>query len=155
MGNEEEIDFTQAKPLNENAQKVIEKFCHPPGPEDVDALAEPGVKLTQQHKALTEELLSEYHLVSEMADVATKRKAELREAILQHLGKERGLICRGGYAVEAKDVAARKSVKWDKAVKEFLFEQFDKDGEEVFAPYLAKHTTEGEPSVRIDVKRIE
>ena len=133
--NDDEIDFDLAKPSK--AQEVINHFKS--GPVGEDAL-DVG-KL--EYKELCEELLAEYHGVSEKLKAMEDVKEMLRRNVLKLMGREEGAT-RGKYAVFVKSQERKGDVDYKRLLQDREIT------EEILGQYRKPSTT----YQKLEVKRL-
>lgn len=132
MKDQDYIDWEQ----EEAANKIVDHF------KEVDALREPHEK----HESLTEDMLREYLDIKRKADEFAKLAEAMKDKLKALVGKERGLIQRGRFAMEVKSRKGRVTTDWEQYV-------FDTVGE-IPAGELSKYQKEGKPSMSIEVKEL-
>ena len=122
--NQAEIDFDRAKPVNEGAKKVKEFFA---GSSVEDPIHDVG---NLEFKELCEELLKEYHVVSDRLKALEDIKDMLRANIVKCMGREEAAQ-RGGFAVWCREQERKGEIDWkrllqDGEITEAILEQYRK-----------------------------
>jgi hypothetical protein len=136
MPNDEEIDFDQAKPLKLAAEVSPEKIVDFFKGEESNPM---------QPKEITEEILKRlYENLEEAAQLA--KLIEMDKKDLKELAAGLESVQKGGYVAFFKEVKGRKSVKWEKLAKDMIGKLSEDD--------LKKYTEEGEPSIRLEVRKV-
>ena len=146
-----DIDLTKAKP--DGAAQIVQHFTEE-RPFDVaaeiaaiDVEAKSDLPNPLDFKAITEEMCAEMAEAQNMKEFWEERLKGLKDQAKRLLGKERGLLPYGAYALEIKESKGRNSVKWEKFV-------FDTQGEEGVAEAKAKYSEAGEPVISLSVKKL-
>jgi len=133
---DEEVDFDQAKPLKLAAEVSPEKTVKFFQGEEANPL---------QPKELTEDLLSKYYDASLELDLLAKQ-VEMMKKDIKELGKGVETIQKGKFIAMFKEAKGRRTVEWDRLAKDLIGKLSDED--------IAKYTKQGEPSVRLEVRKL-
>jgi hypothetical protein len=137
MPNEEEIDFDKAKPIKLAHEADVEKMVGFFSKEEPNKL---------QPKVITEELLQRlYENMEEAKHLATLIDMDKND--LKELGRGLENVAKGKYVAMFKTVKGRKSVDWEAYAKSQIK---NIPGEE-----LAPYTKESEPSVRLEIRKLD
>jgi hypothetical protein len=137
MPNEEEIDFDKAKPIKLAHEADVEKMVGFFSKEEPNKL---------QPKEITEELLQRlYENMEEAKHLATLIDMDKND--LKELGRGLENVAKGKYVAMFKTVKGRKSVDWEAYAKSQIK---NIPGEE-----LAPYTKESEPSVRLEIRKLD
>jgi hypothetical protein len=159
---DENFTFEQAP-----AEKVTAFFGTPikealeaplPGPEDIDDLAETPLAYEQ----ICEPLLKELYGVVQKRAHFEKYEKQLKEETRKLLGKDLGMIQRGAYGVDAKEVAGRTVTEWERAIIMIKFWAKDQFGDPKAGESAAKEIdrivasckTPGSPTVKLTPYRV-
>ena len=137
MSDQEEIDFTQAKPL---------KLAHEADPAKIAKFFAGEEANPIQPKEITEEILARLYENMQEADHLAKL-IEMDKKDVKELGKGLENVIKGKYMACFKTVKGRKSVKWDKLAKDMIGNLTDAD--------MEKYTEFGDESVRLEIKKID
>ena len=144
MSNEE-VDFDTAKPSK--VQEIINHFNAGAG-EKVNPLA---------YTELCEGILREGFLLTEKRKELVDAEKDLKDEVKVFLGKERGLIARGMYAVEAKESKGRETVKWEDlfgAIESWAVGEIGPEAKALLAKLRAQFTKVGDPILSVEFKKI-
>ena len=133
----EEIDFESAKPI---------KVAHEADPAKIVEFFK-GEEQTPLHpKEITEEILARLYDNMQEAEQLAKL-IEMDKKDLKELGKGLENVAKGKYIACFKTVKGRKSVKWERMVKELIGKVSDAD--------MEKYLEIGEDSIRLEIKKLD
>lgn len=132
----DEIDFEQAKPV-----KVAQEVS----PEKTVAFFSGDVVSPLHPKELTEEILARLYDNMQEADHLAKL-IEMDKRDVKELCRGMETVQKGKFVAILKTVNGRKTVNWQKLVKDMIKNVSDEE--------LAKYTDEGDPSVRLEIKKL-
>ena len=124
-----------------------------PGPEAVDELAETPMAW----KELCEGMLRELHTCVEKRKFFQDREAELKAELKKFVGLDRGMIQRGEFGVEVKEVNAAKKTDYTGflvMLKAWAEEHMGKEGRADVEKMLANNTTEGGKTLKVTPYRV-
>jgi len=131
MSGDEELDLSEAVPLTP-AEKAVNFFK--------------GEVETPMHpKEITEEMLATLYDNLQELDHLSKL-VEMQKKDIKELAKGEESVLRGRYAAFLKPVKGRMTVDWQGYCKSQI--------KEIPAEELKAYTKEGEPSVRLEVKKL-
>lgn len=121
--SDEEIDFTEAKPVG-NVEK-IKKFFNTPAVDD--PIHDVG---NLEYREVCEELLNEYLVVSERLKALEDIKDMLKANIIKTMGREESCQ-RGGFAVWVHNQERKGDIEWkrllaDGEITEDILEKYRK-----------------------------
>lgn len=136
MGSEIE-DFDNAKPI-QLASEV--------SPEKTVAFFKNEEPNPLQPKEVTEELLARLYDNMQEAEHLAKL-IEMDKKDIKELCAGVESVQKGKFIAFLKPVKGRKSVKWERLAKDLIGKLSDAD--------LAKYTEEGEPSVRLEIRKVD
>ncbi len=134
----DEVDFEAAKPV---------KLASEVSPEKTLAFFKGDVEAGNplKPKEVTEELLARLYENMQEAEHLAKL-IELDKADLKELGHGLESVQKGKYVAFFKEVKGRRTVRWEDYVKAQL--------KTIPAEELAPYVKEGEPSVRLEIKKV-